>query len=307
MSYSIRGNSYISHLQHGRAYEFKDADSKRKAFAEMLVDDNDVRDAAQKRFVDAGGSAKRKLSDADIVAGRFIPDIRSAVERVCNGLSEKSETRHDVYAVGIDTIRSQMRSTDSAATREAHEMAIERLSKKSAEFQEKLSARPPAEDPTSPAATAIAMRKAANDLVNSFSGTPAEKARFEIQANALLKQADALDAKAAQEKALAEKLEDASGAIADSGISLYMLAKDPECDQATVNAVRDIHEKLKSGNATKQEWWALIKRVDSERAERKEAKLDVNTEERKRLEAERASIKADEPPASDRPAPEGTP
>ena len=186
MSYSIRGNSYISHLQHGREYKFTDADSKRKAFGEMLVDDNDVRDAAQRRFVDGGGNAKRKLFDREIVAGNFIPDVRSATERVCDTLADRPETRHDVYAVGIDTIRSQMRSTDSTSTREAHEMAIERLAKKSEEFQQKLAARPPAEDPTSPAATATAMRKAADDLVNSFSGTPSERERFQSQADALL-------------------------------------------------------------------------------------------------------------------------
>ena len=106
---------------------------------------------------------------------------------------------------------------------------------------------------------------------------------------------------------LADKLQDAAGAIADSGASLYLLAKDPECDQATLNDVRETHEALKSGKAVKEDWWKLIERVDSERAARKQAKLDLNSAERKRLEAERASIKADEPPAGDPPAPEGTP
>jgi hypothetical protein len=298
MAYSIlnNGTAYRSHLT-GRVYEFT-GETKNKVFGDMLVDDNDVRDAAQKRFVDAGGSAKRKLSDREIAAGNFIPDVRSATERVCDTLASQPSTRHDVFAVGIDTIRAQMRSTDSAATREANEIAIERLATKSEAFQQQLAARPPAEDPTSPAATATAMRKAADDLVNSFSGTPAERARFEAQAATLLKQADALDAKAEQEKQLADKLADASGAIADSATSLYLLAKDPETDQATINAIRDVHERLKSGNATKQEWWALVERVDGERAARKQAKLDANSEERKRLEAERASIKADEPPAA---------
>jgi predicted DNA-binding transcriptional regulator AlpA len=99
MSYSIRRNSYISHLQHGREYKFTDADSKRKVFGEMLVDDNDVRDAAQKRFVDAGGSAKRKLSDREISAGNFMPDIRSATERVCDTLAGQPDHQPDLLSV----------------------------------------------------------------------------------------------------------------------------------------------------------------------------------------------------------------
>lgn len=72
MSYSMlnNGTAYKSHLT-GRIYEFRDSESKRDALGTMLTEDSEVRSAAQKRFVDAGGSAKRQLSERGSCGRKF--------------------------------------------------------------------------------------------------------------------------------------------------------------------------------------------------------------------------------------------
>ena len=90
MSYSIRGNAFQSHLQSGREYKFHDSDSKRAALAQMMMDDQAVRDAAQKRAQDAG--VNRPLSDREIAAGSFMPDRRTTIERVADEVAARARS-----------------------------------------------------------------------------------------------------------------------------------------------------------------------------------------------------------------------
>ncbi len=310
MSYSMKSNSFVSHLT-GREYKFADRDSKRAALAKMLEQDSLVRDASQQRGQAAG--MKRPLSDREIASGNWINDPtidrRSTIERVADA-ALKNGAKHDPFAIAIDTVRAKMRSNDSPEVTAANEATIQRLEQKSAELAQSRAANPPEPeiDPTNPVANAAALRAAARQMEDR--GLPEDQARNKRVIESLLKRADNEDAKAVAEQAHADKLADAEGAIADSGASLYLLAKDPEVSQATVNAVRQMHEALKAGEATKQQWWDLVGRIDTERAALKKSKLDANSAERAKLDAERASIRAGTdttPPADAPPADQAPP
>ena len=301
MAYSLRGNSYVSHLT-GRTYEFT-RKTKTKVFGDMLVDDNDVRDAANKRYLEGGGNPKRKLSDREIAAGNFMPDVRTATERVCDTLAARPETRHDPYAVGADTVRAGMRLTDSPAKRQADEETIARLTAKSEAFQQQLAARPPDADPTSPDATASALRKAAEEL-KPASSLPADQALFQTMKQRLLDQAKVQEAKGKAEAEHAAKVKANEAWVVDADATLFLISKDPSIPQITVNEVRAMREKLVKCEATGDEWISFANSVDAQRKQIRDDKLKAANEQIKALEAQKTAIRAgtDQTPPADPPA-----
>jgi hypothetical protein len=301
MSYEIRNNSFRSHLT-GREYKFSNREERYQAMGLMLQQDAEVRDAAQQRAKDAG--VTRPLSDREIAQGNFMPDRRTTVERIADE-ALKNGAKHDPFVVAIDMVRASMRSNDSTDKRAADEATIARLEEKSARLAQDRAVNPVVElDPSKPEVNAAALRNAAKQVADGFAPLSEDRARNQRMAESLLREAEREDARAAEEQAHAAKLKDLEPWVADSGASLYLLAKDPRERQENVNAVRDIHQRLKTGNATKDEWFGLVKQIDEERAARKQALLDANATERQRLDLERTAIREDKP--VDPPAPEAS-
>jgi hypothetical protein len=289
MSYSHRNNSFISHLTQ-REYVFNNRDEKRGAMERMLREDAEVRDAAQKRAQDAG--VTKPLSDREISQGSFMPDRRTTVERVADE-ALKNGAKHDPFTVAIDTVRAKMRSTDSPDKRATDEATIARLEQRSAELAQQRAANPVVEiDPTKPAANAAALREAAAQVADSFAGTADDRARNQRRAAALLKRADAEDAKASAEQERAAKLKTVEPWIADCDATLFLIEKDSSIPQETVNSVRAMREKLANLEATGDEWIAFANSVDAKRKQIKESKLAANDEARKELEQIREFIRA---------------
>lgn len=292
MAYSIRNNSFVSHLTR-REYTFTDRDSRRAAMEKMMREDAEVRETAQTRARDAG--VKRPLSDREIREGSFMPDRRTTVERVADEVAARG-AKHDPYAVAIETIRGKQRLTDPPEVRAADEEAIQRLEVKSAELQQQRAANP-SPDPNSPADKATALREAAQLVANGFAGTPQERAQNKRRAEALLNQANTEDVKAAAEKERAEKQKANEPWVVDADATLFLIQKDPSIPQATVNEVRAMREKLVNLEATGNEWIALANSVSDTRAAIKAGKLAAKQAEIDRLKDEKTAIRNDEPPA----------
>jgi hypothetical protein len=304
MSYGFRGNSFVSHLQSDRVYTFTDAESKRAAFAQMLLDDQIVRDAAQQRAQSAG--IKKPLSDKEILAGTFMPDRRTVVERVADEVTARGAT-HDAFQVAIETVRGTQRLTDSAAKREADEATIQRLEEKSARWIQERGPALPAVEPNTPAARAamaiaagIAMRKTADQLQKSFSGTPDERAQQRGRIEALLRGAGEQDATAIVETERAAKAKANEPWLIDADATLFLIAKDSSIPQETVNAVRDFRERLVNCEATGEQWIEFANGVDAQRKQIRADKIAVKNVEIANLEQQKTAIRAGtdtEPPA----------
>ena len=288
MAYSMIDRGYVSHLT-GRTYTYTDPASKRQAMATMIEEDQAVRSAAQKRAQDAG--VKRPLSDREIRKGDFVPDRRLTAERVADAALAKN-CAHDPFATAAATIRAQQRLTDPPALRQQYADAIARLEEKSAALAQQRAAAHPPPDPANPVDKAAALRTAAAQALNSYAGTPAEREQNKRRADALLSQASVEEANAVAEAEHTARIAALADWVIDSQGSLVIVEGNPEFDQKTVNAVREMHARLKAGEATKEEWFALAEQVETERKQIKKSKLDALAEEQKRIESARESIRA---------------
>jgi len=303
MSYSIRNSAFYSHLQSGREYTFHDADSKRAAFAQMLLDDSTVREASQKRAELAG--VKKPLTDREILKGDFVPDRRTTVERVADEVAARG-AKHDPYQTAIDTVRATQRLTDSPAKRETDEATIQRLESKSAELAQQRAAAPPAVDPNTPAGTAQSMRAAAEQLQNSFSGTPGERAQQRGRIEALLRAADQQDAKAVAETERAAKAKANEAWVVDADATLFLISTDPSIPQETVNAVREFRQRLIDCETDGAAWIEFANGVDAQRKQIRADKVAAKNAEIAELEQQKTAIRngTDLTPPAEPPAPE---
>ena len=303
MSYSIRNSAFYSHLQSNREYAFHNADSKRAAFAKMLLDDTAVREAGQKRAEQAG--VKTPLTDRAIIKGDFMPDRRTVVERVADEVAARG-AKHDPFQTAIDTVRATQRLTDGPAKREADEATIARLEAKSASLAQARAAAPPAVDPNTPSGTASAMRATAEQLQNSFRGTPEERAQQRGRIEALLRAADQQDAKAVAESERAAKAKANEAWVVDADATLFLISTDSSIPQETVNAVRAMREKLVNFETDGAAWIEFANGVDAQRKQIRADKVAAKNAEIANLEQQKTAIRAgtDSTPPAEPPAPE---
>ncbi len=292
-SYSIRDNHFVSHLQHGRTYAFHDSQSKRVAFEAMTRDDLTVRSAAQQRASENG--VTKPLSDREIIKGDFLPDRSTTVEKIAEA-TLKQGVKHDPFSVAVETVRSQMRSTDSASVREKNEATIARLQVRSAELAQARAAAPPVAEPTGPESTASALRLAAEQL-RPLSPLPEDQAQYRERKQRLLDNADEQDAKAVADSERAAAVEKNAPWVTDAETTLFRIAGMGSVPQEIVNGVKEMRDKLANLETDSTAWIAFANRVDEQLKEIKAAKIAAKNQEIKTIEAEKNAIRDDEPPA----------
>ena len=301
-SYINGGRGFRSHLTN-KEYVWTTSDERHSALAEMLLDDQAVRDMGKKGAEAAG--MKRPVSDREIATGNWVNDSaidrRTTAERVADQVASRGpqEVTHDPYQAGIDSVRAAQRLTDGAAKREADQATIERLEAKSAEWQQLKSATPPAAEPNTPAEKAVAFRKAAEEL-RPRSGMAEDQAAHRRAVDMLLKRADALDAQAVAESERAAKAKMIEWAVVDCDATLFLIAKDQSIPQETVNAVRAMREKLVNLEVNGTEWIAFANGVDETRKQIRADKIAAKNAEIKAIEDQKTAMCAgtdQDPPA----------